>query len=518
MPQRGDELLRSRRLKLERLVKRGVDPFPPRFNRSHTAAEATAAFTAAPDGADVEGVEVSVAGRMIRLRSMGKASFADIEDSEGNLQLFMRQNTLGDGYALLDDLDLGDFVGATGTMMRTRMGEVSVAVQSVTLLAKAVRPPPEKFHGLRDVEQRYRQRYLDLMSNRDVHDTMRARSRIITGIRSFFDSRGYLEVDTPVLVPVPAGAMAQPFITHHNALDRQLYLRIATELYLKRLIVGGMDKVYEIGRVFRNEGIDADHNPEFTLLESYEAYADYNDIMRLVETLVPQVALETTGATTVTYERVELRLNGPWPRLSLHEGVKQYAGLDLNDYPDAAGLTDKMRELGVPATYAESRGRLIDKLVGTYVEPKLIQPTFLVDYPVGMSPLAKASPTDPRYAERFEAFAAGMEIANSFTALNDPDVQRSRFTEQEEVRKRYQGEDLDRMDEDFITALEHGMPPTGGLGIGIDRLVMLITGQKSIRDVLLFPQTRSTQAPLHAGDDEVDENPGDEPPIGPTAR
>ena len=510
MSQRGDELLRSRRLKLDRLVERGVDPFPPRFNRSHTTAEAAAALTAGHAGsdgvgADVEGVEVSVAGRMIRMRSMGKASFADIEDSEGHVQLFMRQNTLGDGYALLDDLDLGDFVGATGTMMRTRMGEVSVEVQSVMLLAKALRPPPEKFHGLRDVEQRYRQRYLDLISNRDVHATMRARSRIVSAIRAFFDGRGYLEVDTPVLVPVPAGAMAQPFITHHNALDRQLYLRIATELYLKRLIVGGMDKVYEIGRVFRNEGIDADHNPEFTLLESYEAYADYNDIMRLVETLVPQIAQTTTGSTTVTYEGVELHLAGPWPRVSLHEGVKEHAGIDLNDYPDAESLADKMRELGVPATYAESRGRLIDKLVGTYVEPKFIQPTFLVDYPVEMSPLAKASPTDPRYAERFEAFAAGMEIANSFTELNDPDVQKARFTEQEELRKRYQGEDLDRMDEDFITALEHGMPPTGGLGIGVDRLVMLITGQQSIRDVLLFPQTRSTQ-PLPDADDEDDED------------
>ena len=503
MPQRGDELLRNRRLKLERLLARGIDPFPPRFNRSHTTAQAVAAL-AGPGGAEVEGSEVSVAGRMIRMRSMGKASFADIEDSEGNIQLFLRKNTLGDEYALLDDLDLGDFVGATGTMMRTRTGEVSVQVQTFTLLAKALRPPPEKFHGLRDVEQRYRQRYLDLISNREVHETMRSRSRIVSAIRAFFDSRGYLEVDTPVLVPVPAGAMAQPFITHHNALDRQLYLRIATELYLKRLIVGGMDKVYEIGRVFRNEGIDADHNPEFTLLESYEAYADYNDIMRLVETLVPEIASEVTGSTTVIYQGTELRLASPWPRLSLHEGVKQYAGIDLNDYPDAASLAGKMQELGVPATYAESRGRLIDKLVGTYVEPKLIQPTFLVDYPVEMSPLAKASPADSRYAERFEAFAAGMEIANSFTELNDPDIQRSRFTEQEELRKRYQGEDLDRMDEDFITALEHGMPPTGGLGVGIDRLVMLITGQSSIRDVLLFPQTRSTQPP--PGTDQNQEN------------
>jgi lysyl-tRNA synthetase class 2 len=285
-------------------------------------------------------------------------------------------------------------------------------------------------------------------------------------------------------------------------LDRQLYLRVATELYLKRLIVGGMDKVYEIGRVFRNEGIDADHNPEFTLLESYEAYADFNDIMELVETLVPQVARAATGSTSVTAGGVAIELAGRWPRLGLQEGVLIHAGIDLNDYPDAESLANKMRELGVPATYAESRGRLIDKLVGTFVEPKLIQPTFLVGHPVEMSPLAKADPDDPAYAERFEAFAAGMEIANSFSELNDADEQRVRFTEQEELRKRYQGEDLDRMDEDFITALEHGMPPTGGLGIGIDRLVMLLAGQSSIRDVLLFPQTRSTGPAAGAGGGE----------------
>jgi lysyl-tRNA synthetase class 2 len=502
MPQRGDELLLSRRTKLDRLVAQGIDPFPPRFDRTHTTAQATVAFR---DANDADGTIVTVAGRMTRIRGQGKVTFADIEDSEGRLQIFMRKDTIGDGYALLASLDLGDFIGATGTMMRTKMGEVSVMVESVTLLAKALRPPPEKFHGLRDVERRYRQRYLDLIANREVHDTMRLRSRIISAIRRFFDGRGYLEVDTPVLVPVPAGAMAQPFVTHHNALDRQLFLRIATELYLKRLIVGGMDKVYEIGRVFRNEGIDADHNPEFTLLESYEAYADYNDIMRLVESLVQQVALETTGTTTIKFQDVDINFNPPWPRISLHSAVREHAAIDLDDYPDAKSLADRMHELGVPATYAESRGRLIDKLVGTFVEPKLIQPSFLIDYPVEMSPLAKASPDNPDYAERFEAFAAGMEIANSFTELNDPDVQRKRFVEQEELRKRYQGEDLDRMDEDFITALEHGMPPTGGLGIGVDRLVMLLTGLHTIRDVMLFPQVRQTQTPPDSEREEESE-------------
>jgi lysyl-tRNA synthetase class 2 len=488
--QRGDKLLRSRRTKRDRLIEQGVDPYPPRFRRTHTTSEAAAAL-AASEAAAGEAPFVVVAGRLSRMRGMGKVTFADIGDQDGRLQLFVRKDAVGDGYALLDEIDLGDFLGAAGTMMRTKTGEPSLAVTELTMLAKAMRPPPEKFHGLRDIEQRYRQRYLDLISSREVHETMRTRSRIVSAIRRFLDGRGFLEVDTPVLVPVPAGAMAQPFVTQHLALDRQLYLRIATELYLKRLIVGGMDKVYEIGRVFRNEGVDADHNPEFTLLESYEAYADYNDVMAMVETMVPQVAQEALGATTVSFEGQEIRLAAPWLRISLHDAVKEYADVELDDYPTAESLADRMREAGIPATYAESRGRLIDKLVGTFVEPKLVQPSFLVDYPVEMSPLAKSSPVDPRYAERFEAFAAGMEIANSFTELNDPDVQRQRFEEQEALRKRYQGEELDRMDEDFLIALEHGMPPTGGLGIGIDRLVMLLTGQSTIRDVLLFPQVRS---------------------------
>ena len=499
MPQRGEELRQSRRMKLERLRASGIDPYPPRFRRSHTTADAVAAF----EGAQDDPVPVSVAGRVMRMRGMGKASFIDIEDSTGRLQLFCRKDGLGDSYGLLEDVDLGDFIGAEGLMMRTRMGEVSLEAGSVVFLAKALRPPPAKFHGLRDVERRYRQRYLDLIANREVHEVMRARSRIISGIRSFFDARGYLEVDTPVLVPVPAGAMAQPFVTEHLALGRQLFLRIATELYLKRLIVGGLDKVYEIGRVFRNEGIDADHNPEFTLLESYEAYADYNDVMDLVESLVVQVAEEALGKTVIEYEGFEIDLKPAdgWKRISLHQAVLDHSGIDLDGYPDAASLADRMQQEGVPATYAESRGRLVDKLVGHYVEPRLIQPTFLTDYPVEMSPLAKASPDDPRYAERFEAFAAGMEIANSFTELNDPQVQKQRLADQEELRKRYQGEDLDRLDEDFIVALEHGMPPTGGLGIGIDRLVMLLTGQRTIRDVLLFPQVRYA-GPAAADDDD----------------
>ena len=490
MSQRGDALLRSRRSKLERLIKRGVDPYPARFRRTHSTDEAVALFTEAEAKSTEAAPEATVAGRITRMRGMGKASFVDIEDSGGRLQLFLRQDILGDGYKLLEDLDLGDFVGASGTLMRTKAGEISLAAERLTVLAKAMRPPPEKFHGLRDVEQRYRQRYLDLIANRDVHKVMRTRSRIITAVRRFFDERGFVEVDTPVLVPVPAGAMAEPFVTEHRALDRRLYLRIATELYLKRLIVGGMDKVYEVGRVFRNEGIDADHNPEFTMLESYEAYTDYEDVMRFVETLVPQVALEATGSTTVTYGDHEIDLTPPWPRIPLHGAVREHSGIDLDDHPDAQSLADRMRQAKVPVTYAESRGRLIDKLVGTFVEPQLVQPAFLVDYPTEMSPLAKANPADPRYTERFEAFAGGMELANAFSELNDPDVQRQRLEEQEALRKQYQGEELDRLDEDFLLALEHGMPPTGGLGLGIDRLVMLLTGKTTIRDVLLFPQVR----------------------------
>jgi lysyl-tRNA synthetase class 2 len=491
MTQRGDELIQNRRANLARLIERGVDPYPPRFTRTHTTKAAVLRFERAEARNPSVAPKATLAGRITRLRDMGRASFVDILDGDGSIQIFLQRNVLSDQYELIKELDLGDFIGVKGTLMRTKSGEVSLAARELTVLAKAVRPPPEKWHGLQDQEKRYRQRYLDLMSNRDVLEIMRMRSRIIAGIRRFFDRRGFLEVDTPVLVPIPAGAMAQPFKTHHNALDRTLYLRIATELYLKRLIVGGIDKVYELGRVFRNEGIDQDHNPEFTLLESYEAYADYTTVMTMVEEMVSTVALTAVGSITTTFDGNEIDFTPPWSRLSLLEAVKTHSGIDINDYPDAESLAERLRKSEVPVTYGESRGRLIDKLVSTYVEPGLIQPTFLIDYPVEMSPLAKAKSDAPHLTERFEAFAGGMEIANSFTELNDPVVQRQRLEAQEELRKRYQGEDLDRMDEDFLVALEHGMPPTGGLGMGIDRLVMLLTGQRSIRDVVLFPQIRN---------------------------
>ena len=493
MTQRGDELLHSRQVKLAALRARGVDPYPPDFRRRHTTSQAVAKFEAAEAKGEERGPTTAVAGRIIRLRDMGRASFVDVEDSSGRIQLFLRANALGAGYQLLEQLDLGDFVGARGTLIRTRMGEVSVEVSRVQVLAKAIRPPPDDYYGLHDQETRYRQRYLDLIANRPVHEVMRARSRIVSALRRYFDSKGFVEVETPVLVAVPAGAMAEPFVTQHHALDRRLYLRIATELNLKRLIVGGMDKVYEIGRVFRNEGIDRDHNPEFTLLESYEAYADYRTVMRTVEALVPFVAKRALGTTSVEFGGTTIELKGPWPRVSLRDALREHAGFDLDEHPTAESMAGVLAARNVVATYAESRGRLIDKALATFVEPKLIQPTFLVDYPTEMSPLAKAKTSDPRYTERFEAFAGGMEIANAFSELNDPVVQRERLEEQEELRRQYQGEELDRIDDDYIVALEHGMPPTGGLGIGVDRLVMLLLGQHSIRDVVLFPQVRSIE-------------------------
>ena len=494
MPDRGAELTRSRLDKLQRLRDQEIDPYPPRYRRTHTNEEAVASFKKAEarSGRNYRSRNrFTVAGRITALRAMGNATFLDLRDGSGRLQLHLRRDTLGQLYSLIGDLDLGDFLGARGALFRTRTGEITLEAQEITILSKAIRPPPEKWHGLRDVEIRYRQRYLDLLANPEVAPIFQARSRVIAGIRTFLDGRGFIEVETPVLVPVSAGAMARPFVTTHHALDRTLYLRIATELYLKRLIVGGMDRVYEIGRVFRNEGIDMDHNPEFTMLESYEAYADYNDVMAMVEEMVASVARDVAGSTTVTFHDQEIDLQAPWRRVSLREELHRQGGIDIEAYPDTEALVAAARERGVDVEQRESRGRIIDKLLSALVEPHLIQPTFLVDYPVEMSPLAKAKADDQRYVERFEAFAGGMEIGNAFTELNDPQVQQARFQEQETLRQQYGGEDFDRLDEDFLTALEYGMPPTGGLGLGIDRLVMLVTGQRTIRDVVLFPQLRS---------------------------
>ena len=485
--------MENRVTKLARIRANGLDPYPARFHRTFDSATATALFEELEetDPPDERLQNVSLAGRITSMRTMGKAAFLDLQDASGSIQALLRQNNLEDGFDLLKNLDIGDHLGVRGNLIRTRTGQVTIDALELTVTAKGMRPLPEKYHGLRDVETRYRQRYLDLIANQEeVMPVFVLRSKVIRGIRRFLDDRGFLEVDTPVLVPVAAGAHAKPFVTHHNALDQQLYLRIATELYLKRLIIGGFDKVYEIGRVFRNEGIDQDHNPEFTLLESYEAYADYNDIMEMVEQMVSTIAIEVNGSTKVAIGQDVIDFAPPWQRVSLREELEKRSGIDLESYNDDA-LRQKAGEVGIDTKVLESRGRLIDKLLSTFVEPRLIQPTFVLDYPEEMSPLAKAKPDSPGYVERFEAFAFGMEIANSYSELNDPKIQRERFEAQAQIQRLYENEEVDRQDDDFLTAMEYGMPPTGGLGIGIDRLVMLLAGQPSIRDVLLFPQMRT---------------------------
>ena len=485
--------MENRVTKLARIRANGLDPYPARFHRTFDSATATALFEELEetDPPDERLQNVSLAGRITSMRTMGKAAFLDLQDASGSIQALLRQNNLEDGFDLLKNLDIGDHLGVRGNLIRTRTGQVTIDALELTVTAKGMRPLPEKYHGLRDVETRYRQRYLDLIANQDeVMPVFVLRSKVIRGIRRFLDDRGFLEVDTPVLVPVAAGAHAKPFVTHHNALDQQLYLRIATELYLKRLIIGGFDKVYEIGRVFRNEGIDQDHNPEFTLLESYQAYADYNDIMEMVEQMVSTIAIEVNGSTKVIIGEDVIDFAPPWQRVSLREELEKRSGVDLESYNDDA-LRQKAGEVGIDTKVLESRGRLIDKLLSTFVEPHLIQPTFVLDYPEEMSPLAKAKPDSPGYVERFEAFAFGMEIANSYSELNDPKIQRERFETQAQIQRLYENEEVDRQDDDFLTAMEYGMPPTGGLGIGIDRLVMLLAGQPSIRDVLLFPQMRT---------------------------
>jgi lysyl-tRNA synthetase class 2 len=509
MPDREESLLANRAAKLDRLRNNGIDPYPPRFTRTFDTANAVKAFEAAESGEQPQDTteNVSVAGRIVSMRVMGKAAFLDLQDATGGLQALMRQNNLNEGFEILKDLDIGDHLGVTGNLIRTRTGEVTIDALQLTVTAKGLRPLPEKFHGLRDTETRYRQRYLDLIANRDIMPVFELRSKVISGIRRFLDNRGFLEVDTPILVPVAAGAHARPFVTHHNALDEQLYLRIATELYLKRLIIGGFDKVYELGRVFRNEGIDQDHNPEFTLLESYEAYADYNDVMSMVEEMVSQVAIEALGSPKVAIGEQVIDFTPPWQRVHLREELNLRSGIDIDSSSDEE-LQRRAAALGVDtgAGVRESRGRLIDKLLSALVEPHLVQPTFVLDYPEEMSPLAKSKPGAPGYVERFEAFAFGMEIANAYSELNDPQVQRERFEAQEEIRRVFQDEEVDRKDDDFLTAMEYGMPPTGGLGIGIDRLVMLLSGQTSIRDVVLFPQMRSiTNAELAEPEEKTEE-------------
>ena len=484
------EIIEQRRAKRQRLQERGIDPYPAHFHRTHTAQEAIDLF----GRSDKRAVDpVTVAGRVTSKRGMGKAAFVDLRDGSARLQAYLKEDTLGaEAYKNLKDIDLGDFLGVTGSLFRTRTGEVSVEASSYVLLAKALRPPPEKWHGLQDVELRYRQRYLDLTANAQIRDLFHLRSRVIAAIRRFLDERSFMEVETPVLHSLAGGAAARPFTTYHNALDRQLYLRIALELHLKRLIIGGYDRVYELGRVFRNEGVGTKYNPEYTLLESYEAYADYNDVMAMVEEMVAYAAREVLGTTLIPSSDGDIDLTPLWPRLTLRDAIHQYAGVDFQDHSDAESLRGAVAAMGIPVDEKWGRGKLIDELLSTAVEPKLIQPTFIIDYPSELSPLAKRKRDDPSLVERFELFIAGMEIGNAYTELNDPVEQRQRFLEQARLRAAGD-EEAEVVDEDFLLALEHGMPPTGGLGVGIDRLIMVLGGQPSIREVILFPQLRSKE-------------------------
>jgi lysyl-tRNA synthetase class 2 len=427
---RLERIVQQRLDKLEKLRSQGINPYPHCYHRSHTAREALALYEQQENS--VTGAPaLDLAGRIVAARFMGKAAFLNIQDSSGKIQLFFNRGTLGDEkYAFLHDLDIGDFIGVTGTLFRTRTGEITLQINDFSLLAKALHPLPEKWHGLADVEKRYRQRYLDLISNEEILPLFVRRSQIIAEMRRFMQEQGFTEVETPVLQPVAGGALARPFVTHHHALDQDLYLRIALELYLKRLIVGGMDKVFEIGRVFRNEGISTKHNPEFTMMECYQAYADYNDMMSLVENMFSTIAQQVLDTTGVPFNGQVINLHPPWKRVPLRDAIKESCGIDFDMYPDVDSLRKKMKEIGVQVDPAKDRGRLIDELLSTYVEPHLIQPTFLYDYPVEMSPLAKRKRDDEHLVERFEAFIGGMEVANSFTELNNPLEQEERFKDQ----------------------------------------------------------------------------------------
>jgi lysyl-tRNA synthetase class 2 len=490
MTSRLDNINEQRRQKLERLRARGIDPYPARYQRTHTTQEAVALLKQKEEGLTDKDWG-RVAGRITAIRRMGKSAFADIHDGSGKIQLLFQDIHKYDKelVELFQDLDIGDIIGAEGNILRTKTGEPTIWVGYFFLLAKSLQPLPEKWHGLSDIDKRYRQRYLDLIANTEVKEVFKVRSRVTTAIRQFLNQRGFIEVETPVLQPSAGGALARPFITHHHTLDQDFYLRIALELHLKRLIVGGLDKVYEMGRIFRNEGISTQHNPEFTMLETYEAYADYNDVMAMLEEMVYQVSQQVMGTADIKYGDSILNLKPPWHRLSLRDAVKEYSGIDYVKYPTADGLREKMRSLNIEVDPEKNWAKLVDELLKTFVSPRLIQPTFIFDYPVSMSPLAKNKPGEERVVERFQACAGGLEIANAYSELNDPIEQRERFEEQLKGR---QGADEERwtVDEDYLLALEYGMPPTGGLGVGIDRLVMLLTNQPSIREVILFPQLR----------------------------
>jgi len=473
---------------LQTLIAAGVEPYPARVQRTHTIAEARALHA---EG-NATG-EVSIAGRLKAFRNMGKVSFADLEDGTGQLQIVVRRDYLPENWyndIWRKAIDLGDFLSATGPLFVTKTGELSVEVHQLQFLSKTLKPMPDKWHGMRDQEKRYRRRYVDLIANPEVRDLFRTRAAIVRALREYLDNEGFLEVETPILQPIYGGAAARPFVTHHNQLHQDLYLRISFELYLKRLIVGGFDKVYEIGRDFRNEGVSFKHNPEFTQLEFYEAYADYNDVMRRTEEMVAYAAQKVHGQLTIQWQDHTIDLTPPWRRISLRQAILDEADIDYEAFPDATALSDEMKRLRIDHDPSQPWGKLVDKLMSTFVEPKLIQPTFLIDYPRDVSPLAKGSPDDPRQVERFEGFLAGMELCNAFSEINDPIDQLQRFID-ESYHARQGDEDAHPVDEDYIDALSFGMPPTGGFGMGVDRLTMLLTNKDTIREVILFPHLRS---------------------------
>jgi lysyl-tRNA synthetase class 2 len=502
------EAANTRREKLDKLRELGLDPFGGRFERSQTceavhrllleALGAPGSVSAVPaaTSAGAAGVgstplpEVALAGRVMAIRRHGKAGFLDLVDQTGRVQVYVRQDRVEPIiFEVFTLLDVGDFVGVRGGLFRTRTGEDTLEARSLVILSKALRPLPEKWHGLRDVDTRYRHRYLDLIANPEVRRVFDIRSESIRVMREFLHREGFTEVETPVFSPLAGGANARPFVSHHNALNIPVFLRIATELYLKRLVVGGFEKVYEIGRVFRNEGLSTKHHPEYTLLELYQAFADYADMMVLTERLISHVAREVLGQTRLTFQGVTVDLTPPWPRLSMIEALRKHTGLTLADLGDDAQARQVARARGLDIPSTAGRGKVLDELVSAFVEPHLVGPLFLVDYPVEISPLAKRKPGSPEFAERFEAFICGREVANAFSELNDPDDQRARFLSQM-VEKAKGDEEAHVMDEDYIFALEHGLPPTGGLGIGLDRLFMLLTDSPSIRDVILFTLQR----------------------------
>ena len=486
-----NDQLQVRRDKMKAIQESGRDPFGSRFDRTHTSAQVKEQYSdLTKEELEEKEVQVTVAGRIMTKRGKGKAGFAHIQDVSGKIQIYVRKDAVGDEqYEDFNHTDLGDIVGITGNVFITNTGELSIKVKDYVFLTKALRPLPDKFHGLKDVEERYRKRYVDLITNEESKNTFILRSKIVQEIRRYLDGLGYLEVETPILHSVAGGAAARPFNTHHNALDMPLHLRIAIELHLKRLIVGGLEKVYEIGRVFRNEGVSTRHNPEFSLLELYAAYADYKDIMSLTENIFAHVAQEVLGATTIPYGEYEIDLKPEWKRLHMVDAVKEYTGVDFWKQMSKEEAQALAKEHNVAVKDTMEVGHIINEFFEQFVEEKLIQPTFVYGHPVEISPLAKKNAEDPRFTDRFELFIVGREHANAFTELNDPIDQRQRFEAQ--IVEREQGNDeAHEMDEDFLEALEYGMPPTGGLGIGVDRIIMLLTNSSSIRDVLLFPLMR----------------------------